>query len=185
MQLPWTAGEGNPMTKAKPCAPHLFSFWQCRRGSIHKDTSRSHKNNKRSLKGIYEGNFYSKHFFSLAPTTKQMKAWNQTWHPTCRTWLCQMELCLNSTLLPVPIKQNTQKLKSNGRTKNVQFLEVDQKKVRAESMPEKTPALRSKGKSLSPKQEPKRLHISEVLKLDIMKRSTSISREVGSRCTCI
>ena len=57
-----------------------------------------------------------------------MITWNQTWHPTCRTWLWQMEQCLNSALLPVPIKQNTQKLKSNGRTKIVQFLEVNQKR---------------------------------------------------------
>lgn len=56
-----------------------------------------------------------------------MITWNQTWHPTCRTWLWQMELCLNSSILPVLIKQNSQNLKANGRTKTVRFVEVDQK----------------------------------------------------------
>lgn len=48
-------------------------------------------------------------FFSSSPkpflTTKQMMNWNQTRHSTCRTQRWQMELCLNSFVLPVPIKE--------------------------------------------------------------------------------
>lgn len=68
-----------------------------------------------------------------------------------------MELRLNSTMLPVPIKQNIQKLKSNGRTKNVQFLEADQKKVGAKSMPEKTLTLGSKEKACHQSRNPEEL----------------------------
>lgn len=68
-----------------------------------------------------------------------------------------MELRLNSTMLPVPIKQNTQKVKSNGRTKNVQFLEVDQKKVGAKSMLEKTLTVRSKEKACHQSKNPEGL----------------------------
>lgn len=68
-----------------------------------------------------------------------------------------MELRLNSTMLPVSIKQNIQKLKSNGRTENVRFLEVDQKKVRAKSMPEKTLTPRSKKKACHQSRNPERL----------------------------
>lgn len=68
-----------------------------------------------------------------------------------------MELRLNSTMLPVPIKQNTQKLKSNGRTKNVQSLEADQKKVGAKSMPEKTLTPRSKEKTCHQSRNPEGL----------------------------
>ena len=46
-------------------------------------------------------------FFSHFPkpflTTQQMIIWNQTRHSTCRTRRWQMELCLNSFMLPVPI----------------------------------------------------------------------------------
>lgn len=49
------------------------------------------------------------YFFSSSPkpflTTKQMMNWNQTWHCTSRTQCWQMELCLNSFVLPVPIKE--------------------------------------------------------------------------------
>lgn len=68
-----------------------------------------------------------------------------------------MELRLNSTILPAPIKQNTQKLKSDGRTKNVQFLEADQKKVGAKSMPEKALTPRSKGKACHQSRNPEGL----------------------------
>lgn len=68
-----------------------------------------------------------------------------------------MEQCLNSTLVPALIKQNTPKLKSNVRTKNVEFLEADQKKMGAKNMPEKILILRSKEKSCHQSRIPERL----------------------------
>lgn len=68
-----------------------------------------------------------------------------------------MELCLNSTVLPVPIKQNTQKLRSKGRNKNVWGLDVGQKKVGAKITPGKTLALRSKDEAYHQSKNPKGL----------------------------
>lgn len=98
-------------------APQLYSFWQCRKGT-YEYTSSPTATAKDLAKEFMKVAFkIISFFFSSDCTRQEMITWNQTWHPTCRTWLRQLEQCLNNTLLPALIKQNTPKLKSNGRIK--------------------------------------------------------------------